>query len=173
MEKLTNHYQILTECQHLETLERLIIRDSRLKVDWAPILKLNSCNFPKLKLLELPTDAIFDYNVNDEPILPTFPNLHLKYKDCVNSFANYSTWQKQRFCSRNYSEPMEINKRLSAIGCNKLEISWQPYDNYYDSNLSSLTGINQFTVIEGELIDFLRNLQRINFKSNFIATLIM
>lgn len=61
---LSQHYRFLSGCKYLASLEKLVIKDNRLSVDWRPILDMRPTNYPNLKKLSLPQPAVTDFDVS-------------------------------------------------------------------------------------------------------------
>ena len=94
------HYRHLLTSPHLKSLQKLVIRDTRVTVSWKPILELDPEHFPNLTYLELPYNALFDYEAGDDSRVPVFPDLHLKYATGLSPNEDHCYWLNYRFYSK-------------------------------------------------------------------------
>lgn len=79
LNKLIDPYKSIAESPHLQGLENLIIRDSRVIVTWKSIQLMTPERFPNLKYLDIPINAIYDYDSSENVQVQQFPDLHIKY----------------------------------------------------------------------------------------------
>lgn len=167
MDKLSTHYQYLFEWRHLRNLEKLIVRDTRLNIDWYSVLNLNSDNFPKLVYLEIPQNAMSDYKPESVASHPNFQNLHLKYHHGFTSQGAYMYKSANRFSNYLGVSPLEASRMLSVFNWDKIELRHPIIGNssYYSSNY--LSGINYSNVDEYNLWGALQNVKSIDLLSKF------
>lgn len=167
-DKLLNHYQYLFGCRHLKSLEKLVVRDTRLKVDWAPVLNMNSDNFPKLTYLEIPYNAVFDYKPDAVKTLPNLPNLHLKYSASFASQSKYVHRTISRFNDYHGYNSVEVNKKLSAFKCDKLELHYPIIDGYIYHSTGYFGSINSSNLAEHDKWGAIRDIKFFDYQSKDI-----
>ena len=94
--KLIEPYKFVALSPYLQGLENLIIKDSRLSVNWKSLQLMTPGRFPKLKYLDVPINAIYDYKISEETPTRYFPGLHAKYTHWVDSWKsyNYRLWER-------------------------------------------------------------------------------
>mmetsp|Transcript_8420 Transcript_8420/g.9558 ORF Transcript_8420/g.9558 Transcript_8420/m.9558 type:complete len:189 (-) Transcript_8420:1095-1661(-) len=115
-ENVSDHYKAIALSPFLDKLEKLIIRDDRILVDWRPIQLMTHERFPSLKYLELPRNAFYDFEINEKVKPMYFPGLHLNFyqpNEYVESF-NFSF--KERSIKNYMHDKIVQNQKLTFIG---------------------------------------------------------
>ena len=100
--KLIDPYKFLAESPYLQGLENLIIKDSRLSVNWKSLQLITPERFSKLKYFDVPINAIYDYKISEETPVRYFPGLHVKYSHWVDNWKSYNCKLSDRFYNNNW-----------------------------------------------------------------------
>lgn len=99
-QNLSQHYKYLIFSTQLTSIERLIISDTRLMIDWKIFQLMSPDDFPYLKYLELPNNCFYDFNSSPNTPIQEFPNLHLKFFISVDNNQEFYNGLKSRFYNR-------------------------------------------------------------------------
>ena len=59
-------------------------------VNWKSLQSMTPENFPNLKYLDVPINAIYDYVVSDDIPVNYFPGLHIKYSHWIDHSGLYN-----------------------------------------------------------------------------------
>ena len=113
--------------------------------DWSTLLYLNVENFPALRYLHLPYNALFDYSPLNDTVRPELTDLSIKYTPALSGSTSYNDALWDRFYTKCRFAPAELNAALGTFKCKQLELAnfhMDSFWNKYSSNLSKITAAN-------------------------------
>ena len=115
MSELVEPYLPIVESPHLESLENLIINDSRVFISWKWMHSMTPERFPNLKYLNIPINAVYDFDSSEDITVHQFPNLRIQYSHSAVDSADFNSKLVGRFYAHYFYDHYETSSKNYSL----------------------------------------------------------